>query len=213
MAIVDLLGWAGSALLVYSVLQSRMLRFRVLNLAASFALLVFNALIAVWPMAAMNAALCLINVWFIVSLVRSRRAGRAFAWVPVAPQDAMLAHFLARHGADVAQFSPTATLPAAPGALHALVLHDDVVAGLVVAEPDGPGSWRLVVDYVVPGYRDYTAGSFLYSDAGPFAAEHARRVVAGTDLVGLRTYLARAGFTPRDDGSWVRDLAPVTAGA
>ena len=31
---LDILGWAGSALLVYSVMQARVLRFRVLNLAA-----------------------------------------------------------------------------------------------------------------------------------------------------------------------------------
>ena len=40
---LDILGWGGSALLVYSLLQSRVLRFRVLNLAACLILLAFNA--------------------------------------------------------------------------------------------------------------------------------------------------------------------------
>ncbi|MBA3782005.1 MAG: hypothetical protein H0X12_09165, partial [Nocardioides sp.] len=39
---LDILGWGGSALLVYSLLQSRVLRFRVLNLAACLLLVVFN---------------------------------------------------------------------------------------------------------------------------------------------------------------------------
>jgi hypothetical protein len=214
-SLVDALGWAGSALLVYSVLQSRMLRLRVLNLAASLALVAFNAIIGVWPMVAMNAALCLINAWFAVSLVRQRRRGSAFEWVGAAPDDPFVGRFLAHHGEDVAEFFPVARdLPAAlatvsaPDTVCALVLHGDVTVGLVVATADDStqgGRWRLLVDYVIPGYRDYTAGSFIYSPAGPFAAHGASRVVAGPELASVRTYLGHAGFAPADAG-WVRTL-------
>ena len=53
---LDLFGWAGSALLIVSLLQARVLRFRVLNLTAGLMLVAFNALIGVWPMVAMNLA-------------------------------------------------------------------------------------------------------------------------------------------------------------
>ena len=53
---LDALGWAASALLVYSVMQARVLRFRVLNLVACVVLVVFNALLGIWPMVAMNVA-------------------------------------------------------------------------------------------------------------------------------------------------------------
>ena len=218
MNLVDALGWAGSALLVYSVLQSRMLRLRVLNLAASAALVVFNAIIGVWPMVAMNVALCLINAWFTVTLLRQRRHGRAFEWVGAAPGDPFVAHFLTHHGQDVAHFFPAAQdLPAAlaptgaTGILCALVLHGDVTVGLVVAvaagdDPPG-GTWRLVVDYVIPGYRDYTAASLVYSCAGPFADRGADRVLAGPELATVHAYLGRAGFVATDEG-WVRALRP-----
>ena len=218
MNLVDALGWAGSALLVYSVLQSRMLRLRVLNLAASAALVVFNAIIGVWPMVAMNVALCLINAWFTVTLLRQRRRGRAFEWVSVTPGDPFVTRFLSHHGEDVAHFFPAASdLPAVLAAagpadiLCSLVLHGDVTVGIVVAvaadheSPDG--TWRLVVDYVIPDYRDYTAGSFIYSPAGPFAAREAHRVLAGRELATVHTYLGRAGFVATD-GGWVRALQP-----
>src|SRR5690348_8546287 len=47
---LDLLGWAGSALLIYSLMQARVLRFRVLNLIACLVLVVFNAVLGIWPM-------------------------------------------------------------------------------------------------------------------------------------------------------------------
>jgi hypothetical protein len=53
---LDLFGWAGSALLIVSLLQARVLRFRLLNLVAGLMLVLFNAMIMVWPMVAMNLA-------------------------------------------------------------------------------------------------------------------------------------------------------------
>ena len=45
MSWLDALGWSGSALLVYSLMQARVLRFRALNLIACVVLIVFNALL------------------------------------------------------------------------------------------------------------------------------------------------------------------------
>ncbi|WP_431246575.1 hypothetical protein [Leifsonia xyli] len=70
-------GWAGSVLLVVSLLQSRMLVLRWLNLAASVLLVGFNAALGVWPMVAMNAAVCVIDAVHIrlLSLTRRGRTG------------------------------------------------------------------------------------------------------------------------------------------
>lgn len=61
--LMNLVGWAGSALLVISLLLSDVRRFRVLNLISSVALIAFNALLPVpnWPMAAVNAAITIID--------------------------------------------------------------------------------------------------------------------------------------------------------
>src|SRR4029450_13223566 len=59
---VEVLGWVGSALLVYSVLQTRILRLRLFNGIASALLVIFNAAIAVWPMVALSVTLTVINV-------------------------------------------------------------------------------------------------------------------------------------------------------
>ena len=61
MVVLQLLGWAGSALLVYSVLQTRILRLRLFGAVASAVLVVVNAAIAVWPMVAMNLVLTAIT--------------------------------------------------------------------------------------------------------------------------------------------------------
>ena len=64
MLAVEVLGWVGSALLVYSVLQTRILRLRLFNGVASALLVIFNAAIAVWPMVALNVTLTTINALY-----------------------------------------------------------------------------------------------------------------------------------------------------
>ena len=73
MSWLDALGWFGSALLVFSIMQARVLRFRILNSIACVILTVFNGILGIWPMVAMNVVLTLINLWFIAKLLRERR--------------------------------------------------------------------------------------------------------------------------------------------
>ena len=57
MPVLELVGWVGSAVLVISLLQTRVMRFRVLNTISCVVLIGYNALVGVWPMAAMNVVL------------------------------------------------------------------------------------------------------------------------------------------------------------
>ena len=60
---LDALGWAGSVLLVWSMTHSDSRRLRRMNLLACVVLAVYNGLLHVWPMTALNVALTLINAW------------------------------------------------------------------------------------------------------------------------------------------------------
>lgn len=75
---LDVLGWVGSALLIYSLMQARVLRFRLLNLVACVVLVIFNAVLGIWPMVAMNVVLSGINLWFIRKLASERHSDVAF---------------------------------------------------------------------------------------------------------------------------------------
>lgn len=70
---VEAFGWAGSALLVISLVQGRMLRLRIVNLIASAMLVGYNALVETWPMVGMNAAVVVINAVHIARILRPAR--------------------------------------------------------------------------------------------------------------------------------------------
>jgi hypothetical protein len=199
---LELIGWAGSALLIISLLQARVLRFRVLNLAACLVLVGYNGLVGVWPMFGMNVVLCLINLWFIVKLVRTRHDEATYAVLEVPATDAYLGHFLRVHASDIARFHPAHPV-VQEGDLAFQVLTGDETVGVVVVRRDGDVA-RVVIDYVTPRFRDFAPGEFVWR-ATRLHERGFRKVVTPPDMVGAYYDRLGLGFR-REDRSFVLDL-------
>lgn len=210
MPLLEVVGWLGSALLVGSLLQTRVMRFRVLNTVSCVVLIGYNAALGVWPMAAMNVVLTVINVVVIVRLTRARHDDRSYDAVPIGADEPFLRHLLARHAADIRAFNPDLAPDPAAGADHAFVVSSgDTVVGVVLARAgEREGEEQVLLDYVVPAYRDFTPGEFVFRPDGPFAALGARTVVASPGMAASDRYLRAVGFVERD-GRRVLDLTPA----
>ncbi len=202
---LDVLGWGGSALLVFSLMQARVLRFRFLNLIACLILIVFNAVLGIWPMVAMNVVLSAINIWFLVKLLRDRHDEAAFEVLEVRPDDAYLGYVLRRNAADIARFQPDfdpATLAAHPDRAAYLVQKGDETVGVVVIEPDGDTA-RVRLDYVSAKYRDLSPGEFVWRRSGLLREKGFARVETSPRMVGA--YYDKLGFR-RDGERYVLEL-------
>lgn len=198
--LLEIVGWAGSVLLVVSVLQTRVMRFRVLNAGASAVLLGYNAAIEVWPMVGMNLVLVGINIWVITGMLRRRHDSRAYDVVPVGVDEPYLAHVLTRHAADIAEHNRASESVLAAAEHAFLVTSGDDLVGVVLSRTGrSTDEQQVVLDYVLPPYRDFTPGEFVYRADGPFAAMGARQVVASPAMMRSGTYLDAVGFRPDGD--------------
>lgn len=202
---LDIIGWLGSALLIYSVMQARVLRFRVLNLAASAILAGFNAALEIWPMVAMNVALCAINLWHVRSLVGTRHDEDTYEVLEVGPQDEYLRHVLRVHEGDILRYQPDFTWDgAAEGAVAFLVQRRDETVGVVLIHDDGDGVAHVVLDYVTPRFRDFSPGEFVWRRSTALRDRGFRTVVTPEAMVA--PYYARLGFRPLATGAFELEL-------
>lgn len=208
MSWLDAIGWAGSALLIISLLQARVLRFRLLNLLASLVLTGFNAAIEVWPMAAVNGALVVINLWFIARLLREGRDDSAYAVVEAGPDDAYLQRFLAVEAAGIERFFPAFSLTASSSEVVTrrayLILKGHETVGVVIVRDAGDGVALVELDYVTARFRDFTPGEFVFRRSGLFAESGFSRIVTAPGMVGA--YYGRLGFRRVGD-HWEYDLS------
>ena len=211
MTTLSAIGWTGSVLLVYSLLQTRVLRFRVLNLAASLILTGFNTAIQVWPMVAMNVVIALINGWQIARLLSGRHDDQRYSVLPIGPAEPYLHRVMQLHAGDIRRFNPGLDLSRPwpvpdRDRMAFLVLDRAETVGLVLAHRVGPDTVAVDLDYVLPRYRDFTPGEFVYRVPGPFADQGVTRVLAPVGMLKADRYLASVGFTAQG-GSLVLDLA------
>jgi hypothetical protein len=187
---LDLIGWAGSALLVWSLVQTRILRLRVFNLIGCLVLIFFNAALQVWPMVGLNIVLAVINIYYLRTMLSTRHDDQAYAVVEVNPDDAFLTHILDMHAEDIERFNPG--FKRSGKELACVIMHGDELAGVVLLYDYGQGTAQIELDYVTQRFRDFTPGEFVYKRSGLFAEHGFRRVVTPPGMVS--PYYGRIGF-------------------
>ena len=201
---LDIVGWAGSALLVWSLLQSRILRLRALNLVGCLVLIAFNGALRVWPMVGLNVVLALINIWYLYRMITTRHDERTYQVVEVATGDEFLAHTLRVHATDIARFNPGFRWNGDGGGRSAfMVVRDDEIVGVVLIRAADPDTAQVELDYVTQRFRDFTPGEFVYRRSRLFTDRGFRRVVTPPGMVA--PYYGRIGFR-RDGDSYVLEL-------
>ncbi|MFK3982262.1 YgjV family protein [Micromonospora sp. NPDC050397] len=205
---LDVIGWSGSALLVWSLLQTRVLRLRALNLVGSLVLIGYNAALGVWPGVGLNVVIAIINVLYLRRMLATRHDERTYEVVEVGTDDGFLAHTLRVHAADIARFNPGFRWHGAdPDRSAFLVVRADEVVGVVlVTRVDGDVA-RIELDYVTQRFRDFTPGEFVYRRSSLFTDRGYRRVLTPPGMVA--PYYDRLGFR-REGDSYVLDLPSVT---
>jgi hypothetical protein len=191
---LELLGYLASVLVAVSLMMSRILRLRVINLVGSLAFTIYGALIGAYPVAAVNAFICVINVWY---LSRMLRAKEYFRILEVEPASQYVRYFLGFHAEDIRRFVPEFTGPPQPGELTFLVLRDLVPAGLFIGQVREDGCLWVRLDYVIPSFRDFKVGRYVYGESSEFFRERGIRTIASAPGSAEHAkYLRRMGFTP-----------------
>ncbi|WRS30073.1 hypothetical protein U6G28_11295 [Actinomycetaceae bacterium MB13-C1-2] len=66
-------GWLGSILVVISLALPNTLAFRTTNLIGSGIATLYNLALGIWPYFVMNAAICIVNVYWLIRILRARQ--------------------------------------------------------------------------------------------------------------------------------------------
>nr|WP_255633295.1 hypothetical protein [Demequina sp. TTPB684] len=205
---MEIIGWIGSILIVVSLTQSQVLRFRWMNLTGSVVATFYNAVIEVWPFAAMNGAIAIINVYWLLRLHREASDPGVFQALTVDPDNAYLRHVLDVHADDIQAHQPGFVADPGEGAgsrLTLLVVRGDEAVGVVAVRDLGDGKGEVELDWVKPRFRNFTPGQFVYRDSGALPGAGFRTLTLTPHRATDVEYLRRAGFRLEGE-QWVREL-------
>ncbi len=205
-AILEIFGWIGSGLIVLSLAQARVWRFRIMNFVGAVIATAYNFALEIWPFGAMNLIIAIIDAYWLVRLRRENKPeSTAYDLLEVNHDDAFLQHFFRVHGDDTKKHFPGFD-PAAPSRSNVLVMRGNEAVGVVTIADIHDGTADLSLDYVTERFRDFTPGTFVYRDSGMFERLGVRRIQAPASAG--EHYLTRMGFRNAGD-VWVREVAPT----
>jgi hypothetical protein len=190
----ELIGYLASILVAASLTMRSILRLRLINLIGALFFTAYGLLIRAYPVAAVNAFIALINIYFLLQIFLSKEY---FTLLEVRPDSAYLKEFLRFYEKDIQRFLPAFRPAYAPHELVIFVLRNMVPAGLVIGERLDEHRLQVRLDYAIPGYRDLKVGRYVFVEQKDALRQKGfRHVLSPAGTPQHARYLRRMGFLP-----------------
>lgn len=189
---LELLGYTASALILIAMMMSSILWLRVINTAGSGAFSIYGLLIHAYPVAVLNGFIVLVNGYY---LVRMLRAKNYFQLLQLKPESDYLKYFLGFHRREIATILPDFEYRPVENQVTLFILRDCAPVGVFIAEQRHDGSLRVILDFVIPGYRNLKIGRFLFVEQAEFFRERGiKEIVIAPRTKEFGAYLLKVGF-------------------
>mgnify|MGYP002626311927 CR=1 FL=1 len=155
--ILELVGYAGSLLIVISMLMTSVLKLRIINSAGCLVFMIYALCIKTYPTAVMQLALLVINFFNIRRLFLSKKN---YTVIKAKSDDACLLYFIKNYCDDMKKYFPAINF--ANDDVY-LIFSADVPAGILIASENSQKEMNVKIDYATPAYRDCSVGRFIHN--------------------------------------------------
>jgi len=189
-----MIGYLGSGLVATGLMMSSIIKLRFFSLGGAVCFVIYGLLIRAYPVAMLNALIILIHLYHLHDAFTAKEY---FKLLAIQPQSEYLGFFLEFYDAEIKKFLPDFSYFPAAGQWTYLVLRDMVPAGLFIAAPYDDEALMIKIDFVIPGYRDFKVGQFLFAEkAALFKDKGVRKIFSEPGTPKHEGYLQRMGFVP-----------------
>lgn len=204
--IKELIGYAASLIILVSLLMTNVFRLRLINLVGSLFFSLYGWLIGSWPVCLINAVIAGIDAWY---LLQSLRVSAFFDLAPAASMGPeYLKRFFLFHERELKNYAPGLTLEELLDACTCIIFRNMLPVGLFSVRQQGPDA-QIVIDFMIPEYRDFKAGRFLYRTKRMFFKEQGiKRFHAVARHPSQPNYYLRNGFVREEGvpGGYINEL-------
>ncbi len=205
----EIIGYVGSAFILVSLTRKSIIKLRLFGLVGTTTFLVYALLISAYPIVIVNVIIIGIHIYFLRDLLSTKR--EYFRVLMVHKKSSYLDYFLDFYDDEIKKFQPDFVRTPSDDNVRAFILRDLVPAGLFIGRRCPDHSIEVLLDFVIPQYRDFRVGTYLYSRrSGVFADPRCDRAWSTATTEVHADYLERMGFA-RDGDTFVRDLRALHA--
>lgn len=202
----ELIGYAASILVAISLMMSAIVKLRVVNMIGALTFSVYGALIESIPVAAMNGFIVLINIYYLMKIYRDEEY---FQLLEEDEKSNYTRAFLNFYRDHIKTYQPSYCFDKSYN-FSLFILRDMVPAGLVQGNIDKKGVLTIDLDFVIPNYRDFKIGKYLFTEKlNFFRSRDIKAIRTSAGNKDHNDYLERTGFVRTKTGGEYPYQLPV----
>lgn len=203
----NLLEWVGylaSVIIAVSMTMNSILKFRWINLAGAVTFSMYGFLIGAWPVGFLNGFIAFVDIYYLYQIYSKKEI---FEILEVRADNKYLLRFLQFHDKEIQKFFPGFVYKPEMNTISFFILRDMAVAGIFLAHREKDHCLSVGLDYVIPAYRDFKNGKFIYLRLRKrFIADGFTKVISESNSKQYAMYLKKLGFSQNSDGKFEKAL-------
>lgn len=203
----DILQWIGylaSVIIALSMTMNSIVKFRWINLAGALTFSTYGFLIGALPVGFLNGFIVCVDIYYLFKIYSKKET---FETLEVRADNRYLLRFLEFHNKEIQKFFPGFAYKPEMNTISFFILRNTAVAGLFLAHREDNKILKVGLDYVVPEYRDFKNGKFIYMRLRKkFIDDGFEIVKTSGNSERYSKYLKKLGFKVDYEGMFVKIL-------
>lgn len=202
--ILEWVGYIASVIIAISLAVSSIVKFRWLNLVGALAFSIYGFLIGAIPVGVLNGIIALVDVYYLFQIYGRKDV---FETLEIRPENYYLIRFLEYHNEEIQKFFPGFEYKPDMNTVSFFILRNMAVAGLFLAHREEGNVLKVGLDYVIPEYRDFKNGKYVYLRLRDrFIKAGFTKVITEGNSIEYIKYLEKLGFKENEDRMFSMDL-------
>lgn len=190
--LLEWIGYIASSIVLVSLLMSSVKKLRWINLVGAFIFAIYGFMIGSMPTGFMNVGIVIIDAYYLYRMYLSKEYLRI---LPIDEDTEYLRYFLDFYKKDINKYLDLDKLDLSKAKIKLYLLRNMNPAGIFVCNEYDKHSLEIVFDYVIPLFRDFKIGSFVFGKQKLyFLSKGYNRFVVFSETLDHIKYLLKMGF-------------------
>jgi len=202
--ILQWIGYTASVIIALSMTMSSIVKFRWINLVGALTFSIYGFMIGALPVGFLNGFIVLVDIYYLAQIYGRKEV---FEILEIRPENKYLIRFIEYHNDEIQKFFPGFAYKPDMNTVSFFILRNMAVAGLYLAHREDGNVLKVGLDYVIPEYRDFKNGKYVYLRLkDKFIEQGFTKVMTEGNSIEYIKYLEKLGFTEDSNGVFSKIL-------
>jgi hypothetical protein len=202
--ILQIIGYIASVIIALSMTMNSIVKFRWVNLVGALTFSIYGFIIGALPVGFLNGFIVVVDIYYLFTIYSKKEI---FEILEVRPENRYMIRFLEYHNNDIQKHFPGFSYKPEMNTLSFFILRNMSVAGIFLAHREDNDILKVGLDYVIPEYRDFKNGKYIYLRLkNRFLQSGFKKVVATGSSKDYLKYLKKLGFNQTQNGLFEKNL-------